>query len=255
MSRIRTFIGQHTGRVVTVGAAAVVAGAIAAPLATGANDGSTLKGGQRNGTFTSETKIIARNDVFGTRQSNLGGGGGAIYGCRAATGGRGCVEASNLNNGQAFNFRFRGPFGGTINTNASTPQARDQVKPFTTNATGVATGLNADRVDSMDAQQIIDQAVAAAVAKAQPKMAIVAGDGALGTHRGIAGVTREGEGSYLVKADADISKCVPTATAFQAGANGANVALEPVDAQQIRVHTQTNAGVAADRQFSLAINC
>lgn len=251
MSRIRTFIGQHTGRVMTVGAAAVVAGAIAAPLATGANEGSTLKGGQRNGTFSSETKIIARNDAFGTRQSNLGGGGGAIYGCRAANTGRGCIEASNLNNGQAFNFRFRGPLGGTINTNASTPQARDQVKPFTTNATGVATGLNADRVDSMDAQEIID----AAVAKAQPKMAIVAANGQLGTQRGIAAVAREGEGTYLVRADADISKCVPTATAFQAGANGANVALEPVDNQQIRVHTQTNAGVAADRQFSLAINC
>lgn len=255
MSRIRTFIGQHTGRVMTVGAAAVVAGAIAAPLATGANEGSTLKGGQRNGTFSSETKIIANNGAFGTRQSNLGSGGGAIYGCRAANGGRGCVEASNLNNGQAFNFRFRGPIGGSINTNASTPAARDQAKPFTTNATGVATGLNADRVDSMDAQQIIDKAVETAVAKAQPKMAIVAGNGQLGTQRGIAAVARESEGTYLIKADADISKCVPTATAYNVGTAGANVALEPVDATQIRVYTQTNEGVQADRQFSLAINC
>lgn len=254
MSRIRTFIGQHTGRVVTVGAAAVVAGAIAAPLATGANDGSTLKGGQRNGTFTSETKIIARNDVFGTRQSNLGGGGGAIYGCRAANTGRGCVEASNISNGQAFNFRFRGPLGGTINTNASTPQARDQVRPFTTNATGVATGLNADRVDSMDAQQIIDKAVSTAVAQAQPKIAVVTAAGQASNARGITSV-REAEGQYLVTADSDISKCAPTATAFNSGAAGANVALEPVDATHIRVHTQTNAGAAADRQFSLAINC
>lgn len=254
MSRIRSFIGQHSGRVMTVGAAAVVAGAIAAPLATGANEGSTLKGGQRNGTFSSETKIIANNGAFGTRQSNLGAGGGAIYGCRAATGGRGCVEASNLNNGQAFNFRFRGPVGGTISTNASTPAARDQAKPLTTNATGVATGLNADRVDDMHAQEIIDKAVDTAVAKAQPKIAVIQADGQATNARGIAS-TREAEGQYLIKADADISKCAPTATAFQAGANGANVALEPVDAQQFRVHTQTNTGVAADRQFSLAINC
>lgn len=250
MSRIRTFIGQHSGRVMTVGAAAVVAGAIAAPLATGANEGSTLKGGQRNGTFSSETKVIANNGAFGTRQSNLGAGGGAIYGCRAANAGRGCVEASNLNNGQAFNFRFRGPVGGTINTNASTPEARDQAKPFTTNATGVATGLNADRVDGLDAQQIVDQAVA----KAQPKIAVVQADGQATNARGITS-TREAEGQYLIKADADISKCAPTATAYQAGANGANVALEPVDATQFRVHTQTNTGTAADRQFSLAINC
>lgn len=254
MSRIRTFIGQHTGRVMTVGAAAVVAGAIAAPLATGANDGSTLKGGQRNGTFTSETKVIANNGAFGTRQSNLGSGGGAIYGCRAANTGRGCIEASNLNNGQAFNFRFRGPVGGSINTNATTPAVRDQAKPFTTNATGVATGLNADRVDSMDAQQIIDKAVETAVAKAQPKIAVVQADGQATNARGITS-SREAAGRYLIKADADISKCAPTATAFQSGADGANVALEPVDATQIRVHTQTNAGAAVDRQFSLAINC
>ncbi|MBF6621702.1 MAG: hypothetical protein ITG02_15930 [Patulibacter sp.] len=251
MSRIRTFIGQHTGRVMTVGAAAVVAGAIAAPLATGANEGSTLKGGQRNGTFSSETKVIANNGNFGTRQSNLGSGGGAIYGCRAANAGRGCIEASNLNNGQAFNFRFRGGVGGTITTNATTPAAQAQAKPLITNATGVATGLNADRVDDMHAQEIID----AAVAKAQPKTAIVGANGSLGTHRGIAASVREDEGKYLIKADADISKCVPTATAFQAGANGANVALEPVDNLHLRIYTQTNTGTQADRQFSLAINC
>ncbi len=251
MSRFSTFIGQHTGRVVTVGAAAVVAAAIAAPLATGANEGSTLKGGQRNGTFSAETRVIANNANFGTRQSNLGAGGGAIYGCRAASGGRGCIEASNLNNGQAFNFRFRGPIGGTITTNATTPATQAQAKPFTTNATSVATGLNADRVDDMHAQEIID----AAVAKAQPKIAIVAGDGAVSNQRGITAVAHEAVGTYLVTADADVSKCVPTATAFQPGANGANVALEPVDATRLRVHTQTSDGTAADRQFSLAINC
>jgi hypothetical protein len=251
MSRIRSFIGQQSGRVMTVGAAAVVAGAIAAPLATGANEGSTLKGGQRNGTFSSETKVIANNGNFGTRQSNLGSGGGAIYGCRAANAGRGCIEASNLNNGQAFNFRFRGAVGGTITTNATTPAAQAQAKPFITNATSVATGLNADRVDDMHAQEIID----AAVAKAQPKMAIVAADGTFATQRGFEGAGRESEGTYLVKASADISKCVPTATAFHAGAAGANVALEPVDAQQIRVYTQTSAGTQADRRFSLTINC
>ncbi len=253
MSRIRSFIGQQTGRVVTVGAAAVVAGAIAAPLATGANDGSTLKGGQRNGTFSSETKVIANNGAFGTRQSNLGSGGGAIYGCRAANGGRGCVEASNLNNGQAFNFRFRGPIGGTIRTNATTPAARDQAKPLITNATGVATGLNADRVDSMDAQQIVDKAVETAVGKTL--MAVVGANGQLSNQRGIEVVARESEGKYLVKTTSDISKCVPTATAFHSGAAGANVALEPAGKQFLRVYTQTSAGTQADRQFSLAINC
>ena len=33
------------------------------------------------------------------------------------------------------------------------------------------------------------------------------------------------------------------------------IELEPVDATQIRVYTQTSAGTPADRRFSLAINC
>ncbi len=254
MSRIRTFIGQHSGRVMTVGAAAVVAGALAAPLATGANEGSTLKGGQRNGTFSAETRVIANNANFGTRQSNLGAGGGAIYGCRAATGGKGCIEASNLNNGQAFNFRFRGPIGGSIATNATTPAAQAQARPFTTNAHGVATGLNADRVDDMHAQEIIDKAVDEAVKKAQPKIVTLAADGAAANARGIEATTRESVGQYLVRADADISKCATTATALRAD-GGAKAEIEPVGNQHVRVYTQDNAGEQADRQVALAINC
>jgi hypothetical protein len=247
MSRTRAlFSGKYAGRITTVAAAAIVSVAVAAPLATGAGEGSDLRGGKRNGTFSSETKVIANNSAFGTRQSNLGAGGGAIYGCRAQNANEGCIEASNLSSGQAFNFRFRGALGGTINTQQTD---KTTAKPFTTNATGVATGLNADRVDGMDAQQIVDTAAA------QTKTAIVGTAGNLGTHRGITAVARESVGRYLVTADANISQCVPTGTAYNVGAAGANVALEPVDATRIRVYTQNNQGQQADRQFSLAINC
>ena len=91
MSRITNAL--PSGRVVTVLAAATVSAAIAAPMAIGANEGEPVQGGQRNGTYSSETKIIANNSVFGTRQSNLGGGGGAASPTSAAAAARSTAAA------------------------------------------------------------------------------------------------------------------------------------------------------------------
>lgn len=253
MSRIKNLVSTRpSGRVITVLAAATVSAAVAAPMAVGANEGDPLKGGKRNGTFSSETKVIANSSVFGTRQSNLGAGGGAIYGCRAANAGKGCIEASNLSNGQAFNFRFRGEVGGTILTTLANKEA---ARPFTTNATGVATGLNADRVDGKDAQQIVDEA------KAGTKTTVVTAQGALANQRGFSAAAREGAGRYLVTADADISKCVPQVTVYGSDQTpGSNGTVEPVGVNQIRVRTQsagtaTTDPEAVDRQFALTVTC
>jgi hypothetical protein len=141
--------------------------------------GDALREGKRNGTTTSETEIIANiksstslKGGYGTRQSNLSSsGGGAIYGCRSQAGGSGakptpqnpCVRANNLSNGLAFEFNAsNGDIAGAITVGAG----GDSKKPFVTNATGVATGLNADRVDGLDAKQILDIAAADATAKA-----------------------------------------------------------------------------------------
>jgi hypothetical protein len=253
MSRITNRArGLKTGRVMTVTAAAVVAAAIASPLATGASSSTPLKGGQRNGTFSSETKVIADNSVFGTRQSNLGAGGGAIYGCRSTTGNEACIEASNLNSGQAFNFRFNGELGGTINTDSRT---KDAAKPFTTNATGVATGLNADRVDGKDAAQIVEDA------KASTKTGIITAEGGLQTARGLTTAVREADGQYLVAADGDISKCVPNVTAYgTADAPGANATIQLASSTALRIFvrsagtTQTNPA-AVDRQVAVTVTC
>ena len=248
MSRITNALsGRRTGRVVTIAAAATVSAAIAAPMAIGSNEGEPMKGGQRNGTYSSETKVIANNSVFGTRQSNLGGGGGAIYGCRAATGAEGCIEASNLNNGQAFNFRFNGVLGGSINTDAA---KKEDARPFTTNATGVATGLNADRVDGKDAQQIVEEA------KAGTKSTVVTAQGALANQRGFTAAAREGEGRYLVTADSDVTKCVPQVTVYGTDATpGSTATVENVGANQYRIRTQSSANAAVDRQVALTVTC
>lgn len=129
--------------------------------------GDPLRQGVRNGTTTSETEIIGNlksatglKGGYVTRQSNLSSsGGGAIYGCRSQAGGSSatpaqnpCVRANNLSVGLAFEFNATsGAVAGTINAGAG----GDTKKPFTTNATGIATGLNADRVDGMDLTQIL----------------------------------------------------------------------------------------------------
>lgn len=133
-------------------ASALILALTVSPFAIGAT-GSVLREGKRNpgsGSATRETKIIAGNKTYGTRQSNTrnGDGGGAIYGCRSNTGNEPCIRANNLKAGRAFEFSTRGAEGGQIRTKSTGG------RPFTTNATEVATGLNSDRIDGLDAARI-----------------------------------------------------------------------------------------------------
>ncbi len=147
----------------------------------GAATGDNLREGVRNGTTTSETEIVsniaATNGLKGgysTRQSNLSNsGGGAIYGCRSTEGSSAsnppknpCVRANNLSTGFAFEFNAtNGTTGGAITVGSG----GDTKKPFITNATGVATGLNADRVDGASATDIVAASTTAAAADATQK--------------------------------------------------------------------------------------
>jgi hypothetical protein len=137
-----------------------------------AANGDVLREGQRNGTATRETEIVSRTNEAGnakggyaTRQSNLSNsGGGAIYGCRAGNGTNTnpCLRANNLAGGLAFEFNAtRGDLGGTFTVGAG----GDAKKPFTTNATGVATGLNADEVDGQSAGEIVAAAAGSPAAR------------------------------------------------------------------------------------------
>jgi hypothetical protein len=146
--RARNTGGQ--GRYV-LGSALILA-LLVSPLAVG-RTGDTLVEGKRNpnsGYAKRETEIIANNRTYGTRQSNTkdGNGGGAIYGCRSTPEREPCVRANNLQAGRAFEFETEGVEAGRIEANA------EGARPFSTNATGVATGLNADRVDSLDAARV-----------------------------------------------------------------------------------------------------
>ena len=203
-------------RTFILASATLVAVAIA-PFALAAGEGNPVRGGNRNPSsdaslaYTRETQIIANNSTYGTRQSNKSdNGGGAIYGCRSGAGGSAkgnepCLRGSNLDKGFAFEFATKGDTAGFIDVAGG-----DNAKPFTTNATGVATGLNADRVDGMNAADIIK--AAGGQPATLPPFAQVTTDGKLGASRGTTSSTKAGTGHYLVVFTGDLGSCAVQAT-------------------------------------------
>jgi hypothetical protein len=218
--------------------------------------GSNLREGLRNGTATSETQIISnvnanggRTGGYSTRQSNLSAsGGGAVYGCRSAAGTslstppqNPCIRANNLSTGQAFEFNAtQGAQGGSITVGTG----GDTKKPFVTNATGVATGLNADRVDG---KQAADFAAASDLGFA----AIPAAGTSVTAGKGATSVSRSGTGpfDYAVVFNRDVSACSFTATAV--GAPAALGVTPPVAATPNTVTVTATAATA----FHLQVIC
>ena len=233
-------------------AAVVTSVLVAAPLALGAGEGRPLDGGARNPSddarqsYTRETQIISDVATYGTRQSNKSAtGGGAIYGCRAtATAARACVRASNLADGLAFSFAGRGATVGRIEATTAT------ARPFTTNATGVATGLNADQVDGRSASELTSDAVAAANVFAR-----VSAGGTLGANRG-ATAAAGAAGDYTVTFGRDVSACAWTATAASgADANIATVGPVPGNANAVAVRTFDDTGAAVASDVHVTVTC
>ena len=210
-------------------------------------EGRPILGGKRNPStnasraFTSETQIIANNSTYGTRQSNKSdNGGGAIYGCRSGEGGSGkgnepCIRANNLAKGLAFEFASAGTTGGAITVG----NGGDTTKPFTTNATGVADGLNADRVDGKNAADVVSDA------QAQNRFAQVSATGTLGASRGVASATRDSEGTYTVVFSDDVSKCGITVSESSFDANNGAAAFE-IGSGGKNVHVKTRSGGGTD---------
>jgi hypothetical protein len=237
-----------------------------------ARSGDSLREGVRNGTTARETEIISRvastttpTGGYATRQSNLSSsGGGAVYGCRSQAGGSAatprpqnpCLRANNLSTGFAFEFNAsNGDVGGLF----SVGTGGDSKKPFVTNATGVATGLNADRVDGKDAADLTKDAVTAT--QALNPFAQVTAAGAAGQTRGVpsGGVSDDaGLGNYNVVFTGDLSACALSATVT--GIEPGQVTVTPAVAADksttaVDVRTFDGAGVAADRGFHLSATC
>ena len=172
-------------------------------VALGAGEGRALITGKRNpsgGSLTRETQIISSNGTYSTRQSNVGAGGGAIYGCRALEADEPCVRANNLKTGHAFEFETGGKTAGDIKVKDASGA------PFTTNATGKVANLNADKLDDKDSADF--------AASADLLFAAVSDAGVLGGNKGATAATRTGDAT-TVTFGRDVSKC-----SYTAGANG-----------------------------------
>jgi hypothetical protein len=251
--RLRLFRGDVRWVLAAVVALALVISPFAIAQQTG------LIGGKRNprsGAFRAETKVIANTSQFGMRYSNRaqGEGGGALLGCRAAPGGSParqfpCMRASNVGTGLAFEIATRGSLGGTI-----TARGGDNAKPFTTNATGVATGLNAERVGSMTPAQLTSAAVAAV--QATLPIARVSPAGAAITARGVSGVSHASTGTYSVVFQNPVNGCALTATQSTSGTAVGAVGTElGADNRTVTVTTLSSAGALADRAFDISAVC
>ena len=243
---------------------ALIIGLLASSFAVASGEGTNLLLGKRNpganktAALTSETEIIANNGTYGTRQSNKSNkGGGAIYGCRSALGGSTtgnspCIRASNLANGRAFEFASNG--GTEV---GSITSGNVNAAPFTTNAKGVATGLNADQVDGKSADDITKAAHDDAVTTAQglTSFAAVAADGTLGGKRGASTAATTGTGTYTVAFANDISACAIQVTESTVTSAGAAAAELAGDKKTVNVSTRDDAGALANKPFHVTVNC
>jgi hypothetical protein len=243
------------------GRAAIVCSLILAigvpSVAMGFGEGRNMLLGKRNPSnnpslaLSTETEIIANNSTYGTRQSNKkdGDGGGAIYGCRSSLGNEPCVKSVNLKGGRAFEFSTVGLEAGRIETGNPTGA------PFTTNATGVATGLNADKVDGKDATDFGAATDVTALKTSVTALegslffAVVGADGTLSNSRPATGITSSKTGNtYTVTFNKDVSKCSSTVSAI--GPTPQLLSVSPGDA-----NTRINVSkVPADPDTSFNLN-
>ncbi len=238
---------------------AVALSILVAPFAVAqtAFNGTGVKGGARNPSadqrqaYTKETEIIANTSTYGTRQSNKSdNGGGAVYGCRSGLGGtekgnEPCLRANNLQDGRAFELASSGKNATEVGViTAQNPNAA----PLTTNAQGVATGFNADKVDGRNASDIVTDA------QALNRFAAVGTTGGLAAGRDAESSAKTATGTYLVTFKSDLSKCAYQATETIIEDAGAAAVL-PSSATAIQVRTLDAAGTAADRPFHLLVTC
>src|SRR3954463_5395334 len=155
MHRIRIPKGQGKYLVIS----SVLLALLVAPFAVAA-DGDAVRAGSRT-TFSSITRVLGDSTTYATQQSNLhnGDGGAARYGCRSSAANEYCLLSKNTGGGGSFRFTSGNSLlGGVIDVDPPQGKTARDAKPFTTNATGVATGLNADEVDGMSATDIVKAA-------------------------------------------------------------------------------------------------
>jgi hypothetical protein len=168
---IRSLIPKGQGKYLVI--SSLLLALLVPTLALAANGDPMTAGGRT--TFTKITRVLGDSTTYATQQSNLhaGDGGAARYGCRSSAANEFCLLSKNTGGGGSFRFQsLNSLLGGSIEVNPPSGKTAADAKPFTTNAHGVATGLNADQVDGMSADDIVKAAKGV-----EPTYALVTADG------------------------------------------------------------------------------
>jgi hypothetical protein len=271
----RTFRMHVDARLATL--FGLVIAVIAAPIALALPiQGGQRNPGNRNLAFSRQTQLWAANSAFALRVSNLGSGGAVVDGCRNVSGGPPCVEVVGLKTGPVFQFIGGGSVGGTIQM--SNPNAA----PFTTNATGVATGLNANFLQGHQASDFLAATAQAAdsaklggvpaggyvqtsqltsavqsqlgayAQQSQILFADVSTNGTLGNNRGATSATSSGT-NYTVTFSGNVSKCAYTASPVGVGLASGQIGVAPDTSNPDTV--DVDAPGALTQGFDLQVTC
>jgi hypothetical protein len=228
---------------------------LVAPFAIAAN-GDPVKAGGRT-TFTKITRVLGDSSTYATQQSNLrsGDGGAARYGCRSSAANEFCLLSKNTGGGGSFRFTSSNSLlGGVIDVDPPSGKTARDARPFTTNATGVATGLNADEVDGMSADAIV-KAASGSSARAR-----VAADGKTDPARtsGVAdtNIVHTTAGVYCftgLKAQPQTASVTldgtPGETSVDTTTNNPGAPCNNASGIQLIVRTYDSAGALADKPF------
>jgi hypothetical protein len=229
-----------------------------------ANDGGQpVRAGIKNppsGGYYQTTQIWANNSSWGTRQSNLGIGGAAIYGCRSLAGGLSCLDADNLKGGSAFTFITSGATGGTIDVGSSAGA------PFTTNGHGVATGLNANYLQgkqasefqlanqpAANASELAGQPASSYVTTAQLLFADVAPGPLIENTSGATSVGQSGTTYTVVFGTTNLSKCSYTASPHGAALTSGQLGVAASSSDSSAVVVSAPSGFSGG--FDLQVVC
>jgi hypothetical protein len=269
----RSALAVMTAGAITIG--------VLAPPATAVGTGKPVKLGKRNpakGTVTRTTTIEAKTKVakYGLRVRNRGAGGSVLATCRSAFSldfanpavAAPCLRSHNTGPGEAFQFSATSAeIVGVIQTGTSFAVPNPAVRPLVTNATGEATGFNSDKVDGLDAQQIIDQARQGSPIAGSPSFAFarVSATGTTDQSRS-QGVTdasiKKGTeagvycfyslGSRPKSANVTLDG-VPGETSVDTTTGAGAPCPEPIAQLEMFVRTYDSAGVPADRPFYVTI--
>src|SRR3954447_23930392 len=232
---------------------------LVAPFALAA-DGDPVRAGSRT-TFSSITRVLGDSTTYATQQSNLhtGDGGAARYGCRSSAANEYCLLSKNTGGGGSFRFTSGNSLlGGIIDVDPPQGKTARDARPFTTNATGVATGLNADEVDGMSATDIVKAAKTGP--QAFSAFALVGADGKTNKDR-TSGVTDTNivhttQGVYCFTGLATQPQTAnvtldgaPGETSVDTTTNNPGAACNNATGIQMIVRTYDSAGTLADKPF------